>query len=132
MTQIAGDAPREESAQKNGARHCGWCRRVLPVQTGRGRPRRFCSQRCRQWDWVSGQRANELDLSENELVIARDELDRLHDDLYALACAVEDTERDMGAGDTRSARELTEMLDWLMDAARPLRDREMSAPGTQP
>lgn len=81
---------------------------------------------------MSGQRANELDLSENELVIARDELDRLHDDLYALACAVEDTERDMGAGDTRSARELTEMLDWLMDAARPLRDREMSAPGTQP
>ena len=49
-----------------------------------------------------------------------------------MACAVEDTERDMGAGDTRSARELTEMLDWLMDAARPLRDREMSAPGTQP
>jgi hypothetical protein len=65
---------------------------------------------------VSRQRANELDLSENELVIARDELDRLHDDLYAMACAVEDTERDMAA--------------WLMDAARPLRDREMPAPST--
>jgi|TARA_R110002110_G_scaffold399058_1_gene614781 hypothetical protein len=79
---------------------------------------------------VSRQRASELDLSENELVIARDELDRLHDDLYAMACAVEDTERDMAAGGIRTVRELTEMLDWLMDAARPLRDREMPAPST--
>ena len=134
MTELPGKPVLGESAvagaAKSGARHCGWCRRVLPVQTGRGRPRRFCSQRCRQWDWVSRQRANELDLSENELVIARDELDRLHDDLYTMACAVEDTERDMAAGGTRTVRELTEMLDWLMDAARPLRDREMPAPDT--
>lgn len=130
MTEFAGGAVPDKSPDKSGARHCGWCRRVLPVQTGRGRPRRFCSQRCRQWDWVSRQRANELDLSENELVIARDELNRLHDDLYAMACAVKDTERDMAAGGKRTARELTAMLEWLMDAARPLRDREMSAPST--
>ncbi|MGZ0192879.1 MAG: hypothetical protein ACKVG5_11150 [Acidimicrobiales bacterium] len=134
MTEFPGKPVPGKSAVagaiKSGARHCGWCRRVLPAQTGRGRPRRFCSQRCRQWDWVSRQRANELDLSENELVIARDELDRLHDDLYTMACAVEDTERDMAAGGTRTVRELTEMLDWLMDAARPLRDREMPAPDT--
>ncbi|MGK0424730.1 MAG: hypothetical protein ACJAQ9_002282 [Ilumatobacter sp.] len=36
----------------------------------------------------------------------------------------------MAAGGTRTVRELTEMLDWLMDAARPLRDREMPAPDT--
>jgi hypothetical protein len=126
---VSGEGPIAGAVQ-SGTRHCGWCRRVLPVQTGRGRPRRFCSQRCRQWDWVSRQRASELDLSENELVIARDELDRLHDDLYAMACAVEDTERDMAAGGIRTVRELTEMLDWLMDAARPLRDREMPAPST--
>jgi hypothetical protein len=126
---VSGEGPIAGAVQ-SGARHCGWCRRVLPVQIGRGRPRRFCSQRCRQWDWVSRQRASELDLSENELVIARDELDRLHDDLYAMACAVEDTERDMAAGGIRTVRELTEMLDWLMDAARPLRDREMPAPST--
>ena len=47
-----------------------------------------------------------------------------------MACAVEDTERDMAAGGTRTVRELTQMLDWLMDAARPLRDREMPAPST--
>jgi hypothetical protein len=132
MTEIAGDTVDENAGSKTGekhaARHCGWCRRVLPVQLGRGRPRRFCTQRCRQWDWVSRQRANELDLSENELIIARDELDRLHDDLYSMACAVEDTDRDMAASGKRTVLELTEMLNWLLDAARPLRDREMSAP----
>ena len=61
-------------------------------------------------------------LSENELVIARDELDRLHDDLYVLACAVEDAERDIEAlGPSPSARALAETLEWLLSAAKPLR-----------
>lgn len=112
---------------------CRWCRRVLPERTGSGRPREFCSQRCRQWDWVARQRAGELELREGELVIARSELDALHDDLYVLACAVDDIERDLAAAGTRvSARELRELLDWLLEAARPLRDRELSAPTAPP
>lgn len=106
---------------------CKWCRKVLPKRSGPGRPKRYCSQPCRQWDWVSRQRAAELQLNEDELVMARHELDRLHDDLYVLACAVEDTERDLAAGSPTKG-ELTEMLNWIMDAARPLRDRELSAP----
>jgi len=106
---------------------CGWCRRVLPERAGPGRPAKFCSGKCRQWNWVARQRARELELNENELVIARAELDALHDDLYVLACAVEDSERDLAAGDPSPA-ELRTMLDWLLDAARPLRDREISAP----
>jgi len=103
---------------------------VLPERAGPGRPREFCSQRCRQWDWVSRQRANELELSEGELVIARTELDALHDDLYVLACAVDDAERDLKASGARpSVKELQEILEWLLDAAKPLRDREISAPG---
>lgn len=101
---------------------------MLPERSGPGRPREFCSQRCRQWDWVSRQRAAELELSENELVIARDELDRLHDELYVLACAVEDTERDLAAGGRRTVQELTDTLQWLLDAARPLGEREISVP----
>jgi endogenous inhibitor of DNA gyrase (YacG/DUF329 family) len=112
---------------------CGWCRRVLPNRNGPGRPRRFCSQRCRQWDWVARQRAGELELSEGELVIARAELDALHDELYVLACAVDDAERDLGAQTAKlSAKELRELLEWVLDAARPLRDREISAPSTPP
>ncbi len=112
---------------------CRWCRRVLPERSGPGRPRQFCSQRCRQWDWVSRQRAAELELSENELVIARDELDALHDDLYVLACAVGDAEADVDAAGARpSIRELQLVIDNLLAAAKPLRDRELSAPAVPP
>ena len=120
---------KEGTGERPGERRCRWCRRVLPASSGRGRPREFCSQRCRQWDWVARQRASELQLSEGELVIARAELDALHDDLYVLACAVDDAERDLaGAGPKPSARELVDILRWVLDAARPLRDRELSAP----
>jgi hypothetical protein len=112
-------------------RRCRWCRRALPEERRRGRPREFCSQRCRQWDWVARQRAGELALSEGELVVARTALDELHDQLYALACAVEDTDRDLAAVDgAPSAAELRRMLDWLLDAARPLAAREIPAPST--
>ncbi len=106
---------------------CRWCPRVLPERSGPGRPRVFCSQRCRQWDWVARQRARELELSENELVMARDELDGLHDRLFGLACAVEDTERSLALSGRRTASELDEIIGWLLDAARPLRDIELSA-----
>ena len=121
------------TGEGTGERRCRWCRRVLPGSNGRGRPREFCSQRCRQWDWVARQRASELQLSEGELVIARAELDALHDDLYVLACAVDDADRDLAAAGTKpSVRELTEILGWVLDAARPLRDRELSAPSGSP
>lgn len=66
-------------------------------------------------------------------MIARTELDALHDDLYVLACAVEDTERDLAAlGARPTAGELREILDWLLDAAKPLHDRQLSAPEPSP
>ena len=77
---------------------------------------------------MSRQRARELELSDNELVIVREELDQLHDDLYVLACAVDDADRDLSAGGKRTVKDLTDIVDWLLDAARPLRDRELSAP----
>jgi hypothetical protein len=98
---------------------------VLPPQKT-GRPRQFCSQACRQWDWVGRQRARELELSEGELIVATAELDTLHDELYVLACAVDDAERDLA--DAVDAAELRSILDWLLEAARPLRDRELQRP----
>ena len=104
---------------------CRWCRRVLPVQRI-GRPRQFCSQACRQWDWVGRQRARELQLGEDELIVAKAELDALHDELFVLACAVTDAERDLAnAGPRVSKAELADIVDSLLEAAVPIRIREL-------
>ncbi len=60
-------------------------------------------------------------------MIARSELDALHDELYVLACAVDDVERDLAGAATPTARELADALDWLLEASRPLRNREIGA-----
>lgn len=118
MTKVGDD--RQERTSR-----CRWCRRVLPKQKI-GRPRVFCSQACRQWDWVGRQRARELQLNENELIVAKAELDQLHDELYVLACAVDDVERDLaGAGKKPATSDLEQMLAWLLESARPIRDREL-------
>lgn len=53
--------------------------------------------------------------------MARAELDALHDELYVLACAVEDAERDLAA----NPADVRGILEWVLEAARPLRDREL-------
>jgi hypothetical protein len=91
-----------------------------------GRPRMFCSQSCRQWDWVGRQRARELQLNEDELIVTKAALDQLHDELFVLACAVDDVDRDLAsAGKSPATSEVKEMLSWLLEAARPIRDREL-------
>lgn len=97
-------------------KRCRWCRITLPSSDGPGRPREFCSQRCRQWDWVSRQRAEELHLSENELVVTRGELDDLKDRLYVLQCAVEDARRDLAAP-RHTVKSMRETLEWVLEAA---------------
>lgn len=107
------EAPRDKP-------RCRWCRRGLEANSGPGRPREFCSQACRQWDWVARQRARDLQLSEDQLVLTRGELNDLHDALYVLACAVHDVRRDLEATKKPTSTELTDMLRWVLDCADPL------------
>ena len=99
---------------------CHWCRSPIGQRTGAGRPRRFCSQACRQWDWVARQRATELALSEDELVIARKELDALRDQVYVLRCAIADVEADLDPSVDPTTRDFKAALKWLLQAAKPL------------
>lgn len=52
--------------------------------------------------------------------MTRSELDDLHDALYVLACAVQDVRRDLESNQKPSARELNEMLRWILHCADPL------------
>ena len=74
---------------------------------------------------MARQRARELELSDGELVIARRQLDTLHDRLYVLACAIDDVDRDLRASRQLSASEYKDALEWILDAARPLRDASL-------
>lgn len=74
---------------------------------------------------MSRQRARELALSDGELVMARAELDGLHDDLFVLSCAVSDTQRDLAAG-RLTVVELRDALRWLLEAAEPLAARRIT------
>ena len=72
-------------------------------------------------DYQARRRARELQLGDDELIVARRELDDLRDAIYVLACAVEDVDRDLA--ERPSPVEVRSALDWLLAAARPLAER---------
>ena len=104
---------------------CQWCRAPIQLHAGAGRPRRFCCQACRQWDWVARQRAAELQLNEDELVIARKELDILRDQVYVLKCAIADVEADLDPSVDPTSRDFKAALKWLLLAAKPLAEDQL-------
>ena len=114
MTKSARDEQERATQQR-----CRWCRHVLVQKPGPGRKAEFCSQKCRQWDWVSRQRAADLQLSENELVMTRDELDTLKDQIYVLHCALIDAKADL-QHERHTKDSLREILEWLIEAAEPV------------
>ncbi len=113
MVGVAATDPSPE------VRRCRWCARPFPVRHGPGRPREFCRRSCRQRDYEARQRAAEVGLSEDELVMTRQAIDELRDRLYVLEAAIEDVERDL-AGSPGEA-EYRDAVEWLLAAARPLR-----------
>lgn len=114
------------------ASRCVWCRTPLPRQTGSGRPRRFCTHACKQWDWVARQRATELALSENELVITRTALDALRDQIFILKCAIDDVESDLDPSIDPTTRDFKAALTWLLEAAKPLIHEQITGRSVNP
>jgi hypothetical protein len=90
------------------------------VVSGPGRPREYCRRSCRQRDYEARRQSADLGLGDTQLVVARADLDALHDRLYALEAAIEDVDRDLAAGDAPAADDYREALDWVLAAARPL------------
>ena len=89
-----------------------------------GRPALYCRPSHRQRDYEARLRGRELGLSESELIVARGAIDQLHDQIYILECAIEDVERDLAEDQGTDA--LRRALDWLLDAARPLRSARLT------
>ncbi len=62
-------------------------------------------------------------MGDDELVMARRELDALHDEVFVLQCAVADTRRDLEH--PMSLAEVRDSLRWLLEAAEPLAQRRL-------
>ena len=101
-------------------RRCRWCGRPFDVVPGPGRPREYCRRSCRQRDYEARRQSADLGLGDAHLVVARSELDALHDRLYELEAAIEDVDRDLAAATPPGERDYREALDWILAAARPL------------
>jgi hypothetical protein len=99
-------------------RQCAWCRRPVDQHGGRGRPKKFCKQSCRQRDYESRERSKAHGLADGELIMTRSELDSMRDDAYVLACAVRDVERDLTGKPT--LEDYQDAVRWLIEAAKPL------------
>jgi hypothetical protein len=98
---------------------CGYCRRPLANWSGRGRPPAYCKRSHRQRAYEARARAAELSLEPGQLVVAGEDLDRLHDQLYALEAALEDVEADLAQSDT--AADYRRAFEHLRAAAADLR-----------
>lgn len=90
---------------------CGWCHRPVDQQAGAGRPRRFCCRSHRQRAYEARRRADQLQIPSGQVIVAEDELRRLHDRLYRLESAVEDVDADLaGKPGPKAYREAFEHL----------------------
>lgn len=107
------------------------CNAVLVRSEGAGRPRKYCSQACRQRDWVARQGRHEAVQAEHELLEARERLQRVQDAAYVLRCALDDLRKDPAIGDDTTRETLRLSLAWLQEAAEAVvsADRESSSSG---
>jgi hypothetical protein len=97
---------------------CRWCGRAFVVSRGRGRPRLYCRQGCRQQAHMARKLAAAHGLGDDDLVISRTALDELQSRLYCLQAAIEDVDRDLSQ--SAEADDVDEAFRWLLENARPV------------
>lgn len=120
--RAGGDGPGERPRTER----CRWCGRAFVVAQGRGRPRRYCKQSCRQQAHLARKLAAAHGLGDDELVVSREVLEDFQSRLYCLQAAIEDVDRDLAQSAAHSRRgeveagDLAEALSWLLENARPV------------
>ena len=127
--------PVAVAEQRGGADHdpdrptterCRWCGRAFVVSRGRGRPRRYCKQSCRQQAHLARKLASAHGLGDDDLVVSREAIEELQSRLYCLQAAIEDVDRDLAQSVAHSRTggvdpaDLAEALTWLLENARPV------------
>ena len=88
VTKHSGDTGPGERTR------CGWCSRALPERpaTAIGRKPIYCRRSCRQRAFEARRRGDSLGVSEDELIITRNELEDLNDRLFEISLAAKDSD----------------------------------------
>ena len=97
---------------------CRWCGRRFEPTPGRGRPRQYCRQGCRQQAHLARKLAASHGLGAEDVIVARADLEELQGALYCLQAALEDVDRDLAGASTPT--DVEDALRWLIDNARPV------------
>ena len=116
----SGLGSRSRSRSGTGARPnavCAWCHKEIEV-TPRGRPRKFCSQSCRQRAYEQRNGVSGKAIPQDVVMLSAAKAETLWDGLYALRCAAEDVATATAEG--ADAQEIGELCEELVDLARKL------------
>jgi hypothetical protein len=97
---------------------CEWCNRPFDQRPGAGRPRKFCCRSHRQRAFEARRRADELEVPPGQVIVNEGDLRKLHDRLYRLEAAIDDTEADLA--ETSSGHAYKDAFEHLHDAALDL------------
>lgn len=97
---------------------CVWCGKPITLNTGRGRKRKYCSSSCKQRAYEQRQLLAGTEVDVESVILSKQRVAEIRDQLYALRCAAEDvrTAACEGAG----PEELRPLCDELVDLAAQL------------
>ncbi|WP_080794965.1 hypothetical protein [Corynebacterium pacaense] len=89
---------------------CAWCGRDID-STGRGRPRKYCSQACRQRAYEQRNNVSGTQIPASAVILTPERAEQLKDSLFELRCAAEDIATAVDGGeDPDEVRALCEEL----------------------
>lgn len=97
---------------------CAWCGKPIVLSEGRGRKRKYCSSSCKQRAYEQRQLLAGTEVDAESVILSKQRVAEIRDQLYALRCAAEDvcTAASEGAG----PEELRPLCDELVDLATQL------------
>ncbi|BAC18414.1 hypothetical protein [Corynebacterium efficiens] len=94
---------------------CSWCGKDI-APSGRGRPRKYCKQACRQRAYEQRNSVSGTTIPVNAVIMTPERADELRDSLFELRCAAEDIATAVDEGE--NAREVTALCTELVELAR--------------
>lgn len=96
---------------------CEWCGKEV-VQSGRGRPRKFCSSSCKQRAYEQRNNVVGTPIPADAVIMTPERAQNVRDGLFELRCSAEDIATAASEGAT--AEEINELCAELVTLARRL------------